>query len=381
MRRDTTNKQAEPKGKYRIKNWAQYNAGLIARGDVTMWIEPDLFTAAPELEVRTRGRPCVYADALVQMLLELKQVFHLPLRALQGFAQSLRKLAFPSLPVPNYTTLSRRAQTLKVALPAQRPKEPLHLVLDSTGLKVYGEGEWKVRKHGWSKRRTWRKVHLAMDANTGQICAALMTHQDEGDGEVLPDLLDQIPADVAIDTVGGDGANDTKVCHARIAACGAAPSILPREGATPWPESTPGAAWRNAAIDAIVGSSRREAPPDSHTSPCSGRDGHLRQLIRCSRADRALRPLPAPHALRSASARRFPGRQPSVDRVLWAPCLHAGLAKGFHSAGGLPGRTFSAAGIPAPGTGHRGSPASLQIALPHSFPRPYCDKTLAAIKQ
>jgi len=223
-----------------------------------MWIDPNLFASPPELDVPARGRPCVYSDALVQMLLGLKQVFHLPLRALQGFAQSLRKLAFPSLPVPNYTTLSRRAQTLKVVLPTQRPNEPMHLVLDSTGLKVYGEGEWKVRKHGWSKRRTWRKVHLAMDANTGQICAALMTHQDEGDGEVLPELLDQIPAGVAIDTIGGDGAYDTKACHARIAAHGAVPSIPPREGATPWPDSTPGAAWRNAAIDAITKSSRRE---------------------------------------------------------------------------------------------------------------------------
>ncbi len=176
---------------------------------------------------------------------------------MQGFAGSLRKLAFPDLPVPNYTTLSRRAQNLKIVLPSSRPDEPLHLVIDSTGLKLYGEGEWKVRKHGWSKRRTWPKVHLAMDANTGQICAALMTHQDEGDGEVLPDLLDQIPADVAIDTIGGDGAYDSKACHARIAS-GAAPSIPPREGATPWPESTPGAAWRNAAIDAIAQSSRRE---------------------------------------------------------------------------------------------------------------------------
>ncbi|MGF6971807.1 hypothetical protein QFZ94_000234 [Paraburkholderia sp. JPY465] len=197
-----------------------------------MWIDSDLFAAGPKFEVRTRGRPSVYADALVQRLLELKQVFHLPLRALQGFAQSLRKLAFPSLPVPSYTTLSRRAQTLKVAPPAQRPKEPLHLVFDSTVLKVYGEGEWKVRKHGRSKRRTWRKVHRAMDPNTGQICAALMTHQDEGDGEVLPDLLDQIPADAATDTIGGDGAYDTKACHARIAARGAAPSVPPHEGAT-----------------------------------------------------------------------------------------------------------------------------------------------------
>jgi hypothetical protein len=258
MRKDTTSKQAGPKAKYRIKNWAQYNAGLIARGDVTMWIDPSLSAAPLELDERVRGRPCVYPDALVQTLLGLKQVFHLPLRALQGFALSLRKLAFPGLPVPSYTTLSRHAQTLKVALPALHSGEPLHLVVDSTGLKVYGEGEWKVRKHGWSRRRTWRKVHLAMDANTGQICAALMTHQDGGDGEVLPGLLDQIPTDVPVDTIGGDGAYDTKACHARIAARGAAPSIPPREGATPWPESTPGAAWRNAAINAIAQSSRRE---------------------------------------------------------------------------------------------------------------------------
>ncbi|CAD6563281.1 hypothetical protein LMG24235_08523 [Paraburkholderia sabiae] len=78
-------------------------------------------------------------------------------------------------------------------LPTQRPNEPMHLVLRSTGLKVHGEGEWRVRKHGRSKRRTWRKGHPAIDANTGRICAALMIHQDEGDGEVLPELLDQIP--------------------------------------------------------------------------------------------------------------------------------------------------------------------------------------------
>lgn len=257
MRKDER-KASGPKGVYRVRNWRDYNAGLIARGDVTMWIDEGVLTQVSEASPTRRGRPRVYSDAAIQMLLGLKQVFHLPLRAVQGFAHSLRKLAYPGLPVPNYTTLSRRAQTLKVALPAQHPHEPMHLVIDSTGLKVYGEGEWKVRKHGWSKRRTWRKVHLAMDANTGQICAALMTHQDEGDGEVLPDLLDQIPADVMIDTIGGDGAYDTKPCHAQIAARGASPSIPPREGAKPWPARTPGATWRNAAIAAIEGSSRRE---------------------------------------------------------------------------------------------------------------------------
>ncbi|WP_316157375.1 IS5 family transposase [Cupriavidus sp. BIC8F] len=257
MRKDKR-QQSEPKAVYRVRNWAQYNAGLIARGDVTVWIDQDLLQAVPEAGVPKRGHPLVYTDAVIQMLLGLKQVFRLPLRALQGFAGSLRKLAFANLPVPHYSTVSRRAQDLEVVLPSLRTDEPLHLVVDSTGLKVFGEGEWKVRKHGYSKRRTWRKVHLAMDAKTGQVCAALMTHQDVGDGEVLSDLLDQIPADMPIDTIGGDGAYDSKPCHAAIAVRGAQPSIPPREGAKPWAEHTPGAARRNDVIDAIEKSSRRE---------------------------------------------------------------------------------------------------------------------------
>jgi len=257
MRKDKRN-SGEPKGVCRVRNWSEYNAGLIARGSVTMWINESALTMVSEAEPVMRGRPHVYSDALIQALLTLKQVYHLTLRAAQGFAQSLRELAFAELPVPNYTTLSRRAQDLKVALPVTPSGEPLHLVVDSTGVKLYGEGEWKVRKHGYSKRRTWRKVHLGLDAKTGQVRAALMTHQDVDDASVLPGLLDQIPADEPIETIGGDGAYDTKRCHAAIAARGAAPSIPPREGAKPWPECTPGASWRNEAIGDIVRDGRRE---------------------------------------------------------------------------------------------------------------------------
>src|SRR5476649_1949718 len=183
----------------------------------------DLWQAGAETHALKRGRPCIYADAVIQMLLGLKQVFRLPLRALQGFAGSMNKLAFTDLPVPNYTMLCRRARDLYVVLPTLRSGEPLHLVVDSIGLKVFGEGKWKVRKHGYSKRRSWRKMHLAMDANTGQICAVLMTHQNAGDGEVVPELLDQIPTGTPIDTVGGDGAYDTRQCHAAMAARGATP--------------------------------------------------------------------------------------------------------------------------------------------------------------
>ncbi len=143
-------------------------------------------------------------------------------------------------------------------LPVIHSGEPLHLVVDSTDAKVYGEGEWKVRQHCSSERRTWRKVHLALDANTGQLRAALMTHQDVADGEVLPELLEQIPSDESIDTIGGDGAYDTQACYASITARGAIPSIPPCEGAVHWPTTTPGVSRRNAALDAIAQGSRRE---------------------------------------------------------------------------------------------------------------------------
>jgi hypothetical protein len=216
MRKDKPN-NCEPKGVYRVRNWSEYNAGLIARGSVTIWINESAWTMMSEAEPVIRGRPHAYSDALIQALLTLKQVYHLTLRAAQGFAQSLRELAFAELPVPNYTTLSRRAQDLRVALPVTSSGEPLHPVVDSTGVKLYGEGEWKARKHGYSKRRIWRKVRLGLDVKAGQVRAALMTRQDVDDARVLPALLGQIPVDEPIETIGGDGAYDTKHCHAAIA--------------------------------------------------------------------------------------------------------------------------------------------------------------------
>ncbi|XDJ35182.1 MAG: IS5 family transposase [Burkholderia sp.] len=261
MRKDI-HKKGEPKARYRVRNWAACNEGLINRGNVTIWIDEAVLARIPDA-IPTRGRPCLYGDTLIQTLLGVKTVYRLTLRALQGFTQSLRDLAFPSLPVPNYTTLCRRAKTLDFELPILRDNEPIYLVVDSTGLKVYGEGEWKVRQHGYSKRRTWRKVHLALNANTGQVHAALMTNQNVADGDALAKLLDQIPREEQIDVIGGDGAYDTKPCHAAIAARSAIPAIPPREGAVHWPADMPGAAWRNGAVDAIARDGRREWKQDS----------------------------------------------------------------------------------------------------------------------
>jgi len=193
------------------------------------------------------------------MLLALKSVYRLPLRALQGFALSLRRLALPALPVPNYSTLSRRAKALQVSLPVLRNAgQAVHLLVDSTGLKLFGEGEWKVRKHGYSKRRSWRKVHLGMDAGTGQVCAVLMTHKDVIDASVVPELLAQIPQETKIEVVIGDGAYDTVAARAAIAECGALAVIPPVEGAVHWPASQAGAPERNEAVEHIAQSARQE---------------------------------------------------------------------------------------------------------------------------
>jgi len=151
MRKDKC-KSRESKGVYRVRNWSEYNAGLISRGSLTMWIDESAFTSGSEARPLKRGRPQIYSDAMIQAVLTLKHVYHLTLRAAQGFVQSLRELAFGDLPVPNYTTLSRRAQELQVTLPEMSSGDPIHLVVDSTGVKLYGEGEWKVRKHEYSKR-------------------------------------------------------------------------------------------------------------------------------------------------------------------------------------------------------------------------------------
>ncbi|MEX3592002.1 MAG: IS5 family transposase [Burkholderia sp.] len=261
MRKDI-HKTGELKARYRVRNGAAYNVGLINRGNVTIWIDEAVLARIHDA-IPTRGRPCLYGDALIQTLLGVKTVYRLTLRALQGFTKSLRDLAFPSFPVSNYTTLCLRAKTLDVELPILRDNEPIHLVVDSTGLKVYGEGEWKVRQHGYSKRRTWRKVHLALNTNMGQVHAALMTNQNVADGDALAKLLDQIPREEQIDVIGGDGAYDTKPCHAAIAARSAISSIPPREGAAHGLADMPGAAWRNGAVDAIACDGRREWKKDS----------------------------------------------------------------------------------------------------------------------
>ncbi len=167
-----------------------------------------------------RGRAQTYSDAAIQFCLTIKNVLGLALRQTIGFIQSLLKLAGLGWGVPDYSTLSRRQQTLQVSIPYQKCSGALHLLVDNTGIKMLGEAEWKTKKHGAEYRRQWRKVHLSIDAETLQIHAIEVTDNRQSDAQMLSSLLAQIPSNEPIACVSGDGAFDTKACHEAIAARG-----------------------------------------------------------------------------------------------------------------------------------------------------------------
>ena len=236
------------KGRYKTTNWAAYNAALKARGSLTIWLDKDLQWYAPASG--RRGRQRVFSDAAIQFCLSVKCLFGLALRQSLGLVESLLRLACLDWKVPDFSTVCRRQKTLRVQLPYQSSATALDLLVDSTGIKFLGEGEWKRKKHGAEYRRQWRKVHLGIDAQTLEIRAIEVTDNSVGDAPMLPELLGQIPADEAVASVCGDGAYDTKACHAAIAQRGAQAVIPPRKNARPWRATLVGAASRNAALNA-----------------------------------------------------------------------------------------------------------------------------------
>lgn len=224
------------KTQYRVRNWAKYNAALINRGNLTVWIEEEALQAWQYSGPTPRGAQYVYAEAAIQCVLTLRAVYHLALRAAQGFAESGFTLLPVSWPVPTYSTLSRRGARSEVDLSQFSSSTPIHLVLDSSGFKVYGEGEWKVRQHGWSKRRTWRKLHLGVDEATGEIVAAVASEAGVTDGDVVADLVEQV--EQPIHQVSGDGAYDKRKCYEALEKTGAKVTIPPRRDAKIWQHGT-----------------------------------------------------------------------------------------------------------------------------------------------
>ena len=203
------------KKQYKVRNWREYNKALVDRGSILFWITEEAIENWEEKQkTGKRGKPRIYSAIAIETAVTLQQVFRLPLRQTEGFLKSIFKRIGVDALTPDFSTISIRAGTLPITIRV-RPirSEPLHVVIDSTGVKVYGEGEWKVRQHGWSKRRTWRKLHIGVDDATGDILLGEVTGNDAADCEIFTPLVDQLPKEQNLEQVSADGAYDRRICY------------------------------------------------------------------------------------------------------------------------------------------------------------------------
>ncbi|WP_373565169.1 IS5 family transposase [Klebsiella pneumoniae] len=283
------------KQKFKITNWPTYNKALINRGSITFWLDDEAIQAWYESATpSSRGRPQRYSDLAITTVLVIKRVFRLTLRAAQGFIDSIFSLMNVPLRCPDYSCVSRRAKSVNVSFKTPTRGEIAHLVIDSTGLKVFGEGEWKVKKHGqerrnvsfktptrgeiahlvidstglkvfgegeWKvkkhgqeRRRIWRKLHLAVDSKTHEIICADLSLNNVTDSEAFPGLIRQTHRKIR--AASADGAYDTRLCHDELRRKKISALIPPRKGAGYWPGEY---ADRNRAVanQRLTGSNAR----------------------------------------------------------------------------------------------------------------------------
>jgi transposase len=232
-----------PRQKHKVTNWPAYEAGLRQRGSLTVWFTEEAVEAWAAEPRTTRGGQPWYSPLAILTALTLRAVFRLAFRQTEGLIGSVVGLLGLALRVPDHTTLSRRAATLEVPrLPRSggSDAEPVHLLVDSTGLKLCGPGEWLVEKHGTRTRRSWRKLHLGVDADTGRIVASALTGHDADDGAQVDPLLDQVEGPVA--SLTGDGAYDQAGVYASVAERHPAAAVVVPPRATAVPSDTAEAA-------------------------------------------------------------------------------------------------------------------------------------------
>jgi hypothetical protein len=223
-----------PKQKRKLLNWRAYDASLRQRGSLTVWFTAEAIEGWQAERRTTRGGQPWYSPLAILTALTFRAVFHLALRQTEGLIGSVIGLLGLALAVPDHSTLCRRAKTLEVPRPQPRKVgEPLHLLVDSTGLKLCGAGEWLVEKHGAKTRRSWRKLHIGLDADTGQIVAAALTTKEIDDGAEIGPLLDQVAGPLTSFTA--DGAYDQEGVFAVVAGHSADAAIIvpPRSTAVP----------------------------------------------------------------------------------------------------------------------------------------------------
>jgi hypothetical protein len=215
FKHNATRRHHIPKARHRITNWPAYEAGLRRRGDVTFWLDEAALSEWHAPRRTSRGGQPIYADMAIEVVLTLRLAFHLALRQAEGFTRSVLRLLGLQIAVPDHSTLSRRGRGFAGRQPrAARHDRPVHVVLDSTGLQVFGQGEWDAEKHGRKPRR-WRKLHLAVDAETGEIVAHILTDKDGGDITQVPALLATVEGRIA--SVIADGAYDGEAVYREAA--------------------------------------------------------------------------------------------------------------------------------------------------------------------
>ena len=216
FKHNTSRRHHIPKARRRITNWPAYEAGLRQRGDVTFWLDETALSGWRAPRRISRGGQPIYADMAIEVVLTLRLVFHLALRQVEGFTRSVLRLLGLQIAVPDHSTLSRRGRGFAGRQPrAVRHDRPVHVVLDSTGLQVFGQGEWDAEKHG-RKPRQWRKLRLAVDAETGEIVAHVLTDKDGGDITQVSALLATVEGRIA--SVIADGAYDGETVYREAAA-------------------------------------------------------------------------------------------------------------------------------------------------------------------
>ncbi len=223
-----------PRQRFKVTNWRDYDASLRQRGSLTVWFIDEAIAAWQAEPRTTRGGQRHYSPLAILTGLTLRAVFRLALRQTEGLIGSIIRLLGLDLAIPDHSTLSRRAETLEVPRPrSSTGGEPIHLLVDSTGLKLCGAGEWLLEKHGTKTRRSWRKLHLGVDADTGQILASMLTSHDADDGAQLGPLLDQVAGPLASFT--GDGAYDQQGVTTSVAERHPEAAIVvpPRSNAVP----------------------------------------------------------------------------------------------------------------------------------------------------
>lgn len=223
--------QHKQKKIYRIRNWKQYNESLKQRGSLNLWLSPDIAGSWYAEADGTPGSPQTYSDAAIAAALTVRKLFRLPLRQTEGLLESLFVQRGQALDVPDYSTLSRRGRFLLVELPKD-DKEEIHVVIDSSGVKIYGDGEWQRKKHGKTKKRGWKKIHVAIDED-GEVRATDVTDEDTADASVTESLLGQEQGTIV--SFHGDGAYDKRKVYTALQSR-AVPHIAipPRKNAKIW---------------------------------------------------------------------------------------------------------------------------------------------------